>query len=100
MDLVATGDWQGGTLSGDFSPDWPDYQWQAIVQDWTQNGLEQVDLHVTWKDRSGNREIVLSTLVYNGVNAGTTNASSSSTSTGTSTATGGTGSKSSSGGGK
>jgi prepilin-type N-terminal cleavage/methylation domain-containing protein len=100
-EIVATGNWQpGASASGDFSPDWPEYRWQSTVSDWTQNGLEQIDLHVTWKGRDGDRDIVLSTLVYNNINAGTgTTGSTGTTSTG-STGSGGTGAKAPSGGGK
>jgi prepilin-type N-terminal cleavage/methylation domain-containing protein len=88
-EIVATGQWSDGTaLSGDFSPDWPDYHWTASIGDWTQSGLEQIDMHVTWRGRDGDREIVLSTLVYNGVNAGT-GASGSSTGGTTGAGTGG-----------
>ncbi len=87
-ELVAYGNLEAGTSqSGDFGPDWPDYHWQLTVGDWTQSGLEQVDIHVTWNAR-GNREVVLSTLYYNGINAG----SGASGSTGTSSTGSGSGS--------
>jgi prepilin-type N-terminal cleavage/methylation domain-containing protein len=93
-EIVATGDWQNGApLSGDFSPDWPDYHWQASVADWTQSGLEQLDVHVSWTGRGGDREIVVSTLIYNGANAGTGAAASSSGTSGS----GSSGAKSGSG---
>ena len=109
MELVATGDWQNGApLAGDFTADWPDYHWNASVQDWPQqSGLEQIDLHVTWRGRNGDRDIQVSTLVYNGANAGPGAASTSGSSgTGTgssgskSTGSSGTGSAGSSGGAK
>ncbi len=67
-ELVATGEWQSGSLSGDFSPDWPQYQWQATVQPWaadtTGAGLQQLDLRVSWLDRNRQESIALSTVIY------------------------------------
>jgi len=70
-EMVATANWQVGQSSaGDFGADWPDYHWRATVESWpTLSGLDQIDLYVSWNDR-GNREIMLSTLVYDGSNAG------------------------------
>ncbi len=54
-ELVTTGTWQGGVLSGDFGADAPDYRWQATVQAWPQDtttaGLQEIDLRVTWPSR-------------------------------------------------
>jgi hypothetical protein len=67
-ELVATGGWQTPALSGDFAPDWPDYQWTAEVTDWEGTGsyLKQLQVRVTWKARGRDRSVVLSTLVYAG----------------------------------
>jgi type II secretion system protein I len=47
-EIVAAGNFTtGASDSGDFGADWPEYHWQSVVQDWTQSGLEQIDLHVT-----------------------------------------------------
>jgi len=101
-EIVSTGNWQLGQSAAGSFPDWPDYQWRSTVESWTQSGLDQIDLYVSWNDR-GNREIVLTTLVYDGSNAGTGaagNASGSGTSasgSGASGAKSGTGSGSSAG---
>ena len=67
-ELVATGQWQGGNLSGDFSPDWPRYQWQATVQSWAADtsgaGLQQIDVRVSWVDRNREDSLTLSTIIY------------------------------------
>jgi prepilin-type N-terminal cleavage/methylation domain-containing protein len=85
-ELIATGAWQQGTLSGDFSPDWPQYQWQATVQTWvgdtTGTGLQEIDLRVNWLDRNTMDSVDLSTLVYPSAQQ---QSSSSSTSSSTST---------------
>lgn len=63
-ELVISGDWEGADLSGDFSPDYPNYQWQAAVSDWDELDMKEIDLVVTWISRGSPREIQLSTLVY------------------------------------
>jgi general secretion pathway protein I len=67
-ELVVTGAAQSGNLSGDFSPDWPRYQWTATVQAWagdlTGAGLQQIDLRVSWQDRNRQDSITLTTITY------------------------------------
>jgi len=67
-ELLATNAWQSGNLSGDFSPDWPRYQWSATEQAWagdlTGAGLQEIDLRVTWFDRNRQDSITLSTITY------------------------------------
>src|SRR4051794_14642008 len=41
-DLVVTGEWQEGLLSGDFAPDWPDYRWEAVVDNWDQPNVQML----------------------------------------------------------
>lgn len=69
-EIVATDQWQQGTLSGDFSPDQPDFKWQATVQPWpgdTNNaGLQQIDLTVTWVERGHDRSLTMTTLAEGG----------------------------------
>jgi hypothetical protein len=94
-ELVSTGAWNGsGAMSGNFGDDWPDYQWNAVLQDWTagtQLGLQELDLHVTWNDRGGQQEVLLTTLVYNGVNTGSGPTSGSTSSSSTSSGKSGSG---------
>jgi general secretion pathway protein I len=67
-EILATGQWQGGTLSGDFGNDWPGYRWQANVNGWaadtTSVGLQQIDLSVLWNGPTRQQSITLSTLAY------------------------------------
>ncbi len=68
-ELIATGNWQGGVLQGDFSPDWLNYKWQASVQQWandtTTSSVQQIDLKVSWvSTRNGEQAVTLSTLAY------------------------------------
>jgi prepilin-type N-terminal cleavage/methylation domain-containing protein len=66
--LIASGQWQGGTLSGDFGPDWPDYRWSATVQNWANDtqgvGLQQLDVTVTWPQKGPQDSVTVSSLVY------------------------------------
>jgi prepilin-type N-terminal cleavage/methylation domain-containing protein len=67
--LVAGTQWANTTnLSGDFSPDWPGYQWKAVVQPWNQDtsgmGIQQIDLTVNWQERGRGESLTLTTLAY------------------------------------
>jgi general secretion pathway protein I len=68
-EIVAAVEWQGGQMAGDFSPDWPDYHWQATVSNWpldqTGLGIQEIDMQVTWPARGGQTDSCkLSTLTY------------------------------------
>lgn len=92
-ELLGTGSWAGGVSQGDFGAEWPDYHWNAVVSDWPQGtgaGLEQLELHVSWQGRGGEESVVVTTLVYNGVN-GSTSSTSGTSSSGTSGGSGGSG---------
>ncbi|MGN6368718.1 MAG: prepilin-type N-terminal cleavage/methylation domain-containing protein [Phycisphaerae bacterium] len=69
-ELVATGLWNSGALSGDFGDDAPGFTWSASVtpysdSDLTTQNLEEIDLTVSWKSRNITRDVTFSTLVYN-----------------------------------
>lgn len=58
--------WQSSSsLTGRFENDYEDYEWVLDVSDWTEAGVKQVDVFVYWQQRNRQREILLSTLVYN-----------------------------------
>ena len=89
-ELLATGQYQYGNLSGDFSPDFPKYRWIATVQDWTDPNTEQLDVHVKWTSRGAEQDVVLSSLVYPNASPATLGSSGSPTpSTGTNTGSSG-----------
>ena len=80
-EIVSTQEYlTNSNMSGDFGADWPGYQWSVQLQDWSPNGtaptnftgtlVQELDMHVTWTDRSRNQEMVLTTLVYDSPNAG------------------------------
>jgi general secretion pathway protein I len=58
-------EWTGGAESGSYGDDWPGYTWTLEVTDWTEPGLKQLDLTVSWEHRGHPRQICLTTLVYN-----------------------------------
>ncbi len=67
--IVAGSQWSNASnLAGDFSPDWPGYQWKATVQPWDQDtsgmGIQQINLTVSWQERGQPRSLTLTTLVY------------------------------------
>ena len=68
-ELVSTGLWQSGALSGDFGDDGPGLTWVANVNpyndpDLTTQNLQEIDLVVSWQSRNTTRTVTLSTLVY------------------------------------
>jgi general secretion pathway protein I len=82
-ELLATGQYESGNLSGDFSdygPQYQPYRWEAQLSNWNQNGfnaqdlqtqtLQQLDLRVTWRGREGDQSLTVSTLVYSNAPVG------------------------------
>jgi prepilin-type N-terminal cleavage/methylation domain-containing protein len=66
-EILATGDWQFGALSGDFGEAWPEYHWGGGSTSWPSDStMAEVYVRVTWTARQQEREVVLSTLVYQG----------------------------------
>ena len=72
-ELIATNQFQGGVMAGDFGADWPDYHWSAELVNWSPvnavdngngNTISELDLHVTWNGRGSERSLTQSTLVY------------------------------------
>lgn len=67
-ELVAFPGWESQALSGDFSPEHPEFRWQASALQWD-TYLKEIAVIVTWGDEaevaSGiARSFALSTLVY------------------------------------
>jgi len=71
-ELMATGEWQSN-LQGDFGTDdaWKDYTWTAELNPWSQsmgvngsNVIQELDLHVNWKEGNTPQQSTVSTLVY------------------------------------
>ena len=65
-ELLATGTWQGGDLSGDFGTDWPAYRWAGAVTEYSGTTLQQLEVRVTWTARGRDYSVPITTLVYTG----------------------------------
>jgi len=63
-ELIATGDWQFGVTSGDFGEAWPEYRWKAGTSEFTDPTLQQLSVQVYWTSRNEQRDVTLTTLVY------------------------------------
>jgi general secretion pathway protein I len=67
-EIVASGQWQQGNLSGDFGSDWPAYRWEESVQPWaldnTSQSLQQIDVRVIWTARGRENSVTVTTLAY------------------------------------
>jgi prepilin-type N-terminal cleavage/methylation domain-containing protein len=67
-ELVADGTWASGSLSGDFSPDQPEYQWSCLTAT-RDYGLTEIAIRVTWNERGYVRDLVVATLASQANNA-------------------------------
>ena len=68
-ELIATVQWNGGAMSGDFSAmGWPDYTWQATTNAWAQDttglNLQELDVTVNWTANGSPHSVQVSSLVY------------------------------------
>lgn len=65
-ELIATGDWQNGALSGDCTEDHPGFFWQGGVVNWTEANLQELDVKVYWGPGPDDpaTSVTVSTLVY------------------------------------
>ena len=65
-ELLTSGAWLGGNLSGDFGEDGPQYGWNAETSEWEGAQLLLLTVRVEWTSRGRQRAVALSTLVYAG----------------------------------
>ena len=66
-ELIATGEWQFGALSGDFGEEWPDYRWSGSAAAWSADPtMTELYVRVYWVSRQQEREVLLTTLIYAG----------------------------------
>ena len=64
-EMVASGEWSGGTRRGTFGNDFPDYEWSWELTDWEVDPLEELTVRVSWDPRfPEERSVTVSTLVY------------------------------------
>lgn len=66
-ELLATGEWQYGGLSGEFGEAWPEYRWEGSASSWSADPtMVELAVRVTWVNRLQDRQVVLTTLTYQG----------------------------------
>ena len=73
-ELVATAQWQGTELAGDFTEPIdgltgelaPGYTWEAVVEDWEEPGVMQVTVTVNWVSHETPQRVSVATLVAGG----------------------------------
>ncbi len=65
-ELVADNQFNQTTWAGDWKPDWPQYHWNALLEDWDGQSVRQLTVTVGWNQSGRNRQVALSTLVYTG----------------------------------
>ena len=63
-ELIATGEWQFGSMSGDFGAAWPEYHWSGQTGAWSDATMQQLSIRVFWASRGGERDVTLTTLIY------------------------------------
>lgn len=61
MDLVTTLDYQTSDMQGDFGEDWPGYQWQLSVVQYSDT-LDEVTVTVLWIEQGKEKSRSFSTL--------------------------------------
>jgi len=64
LEALLLEEWKSSSGKGDFGTEYPGYNWTMTTSQRTEAGLKQIDLAVTWKQRGYEREILLTTLVY------------------------------------
>lgn len=55
--------WKSSNIDGDFGDDYPAYRWKMISDNWSQSGLNEITVEVSWESRGSQRKVELSTLV-------------------------------------
>lgn len=63
-EILLQEDWKSSSGSGAFEDEYEQYKWTMEVSDGSVSGLKQVDLTVYWQQRNRQRDVTLSTLVY------------------------------------
>lgn len=83
-DAIATESWRSGDQAQDFGTDWPGFAWSTTSSDWSETGMSQVTVEVTYKQFGRDYSVALSTLTP----TETTDAGQISTTTGSASTSG------------
>ena len=62
-ELAITDEWRSGTQAGQFDQPYQDYRWEIRSENWTELGMSQLSMVVTFKVRGVDARVVLTTLV-------------------------------------
>ncbi len=62
-DLIATGNWQNSSQSGDFGDRWAGYQWRLLSETWTEDNMRMLTVEVTYPVQNQEYNVRLSTLL-------------------------------------
>lgn len=62
-ELAITEQWRSGAQSGQFDPPYQDYRWEVRSEAWSEQGMLQLSMAVTFQVREVDARVVLSTLV-------------------------------------
>lgn len=65
-EIVLSGEWREGDLSGDYGQEQPAYSWTSEVDTWEESNLRRLDVRVEWTSGERTRSVTLSTLVRSG----------------------------------
>lgn len=62
-ELVITGDWESGSNTGNFGPDWPGYTWELQTASWSVDTMTELNLIVTYQVQGRDYYVRLATLL-------------------------------------
>ena len=62
-DLVATGNWQSSSPSGNFGDRWTGYQWRLLNENWTEDNMRMLTVEVTYPVQNQEYSVRLTTLL-------------------------------------
>lgn len=62
-ELAATDEWRRGQTFGNFPEPWEDYEWKLVSEGWTEAGVTELRMEVTYTVRQRQQIIQLTTLV-------------------------------------
>jgi len=62
-ELAATDEWRRGQNFGAFPEPWSDYQWKVVSEGWTEAGVTELRMEVTYLVRQRQQTLFLTTLV-------------------------------------
>ena len=62
-ELAVTDEWRRGQDSGTFPEPWEDYEWRLVNEGWTEAGVTELRMEVTFTVRQRELQVRLTTLV-------------------------------------